>query len=178
VLIGHTTEEARLHIPTAVSLQRWVRLPLIGPLIRRVVVGYVTAVVYSRAIRRFATRHARAGGTAHTYVLSWAAPGNPYGAAHAIDLPLLFGNEHAWANTALVAGAAWEDIDAHGRQVRRLWADFARGAPLGEKGRIPGALRYRRTQNLPWAVVPGRTSPLADGDVPVPHPRHHVHVQL
>ncbi|MEX5262313.1 carboxylesterase family protein, partial [Kocuria sp. CPCC 205263] len=158
VLIGHTAEEARLHIPGAPRLRRWVQLPLIGPLIRRAVVDYVTAAVYTRAIRRFATRHTRAGGTAHTYEISWAAPGNPYGASHAIDLPLLFGHEHTWAGTGLVAGADWEEIDAHGRQVRRLWADFARGTPLGEKGRIPGALSYRRAQDLPWATVTRRTS--------------------
>ncbi|MEX5303985.1 carboxylesterase family protein [Kocuria sabuli] len=174
VLIGHTTEEARLHIPTATTLQPWIRLPLLGRLVRRAVVGYVSAAVYTRAIRRFATRHTRAGGTAHTYEISWAAPGNPYGAAHAIDLPLLFGHEHTWADTGLVAGATWEEIDAHGRQLRRLWADFARGIPLGEKGRIPGALRYRRAQDLPWASVIGRTGPVSDSGAPVPHPRCHV----
>ncbi|GGG69181.1 carboxylic ester hydrolase [Kocuria dechangensis] len=146
VLIGHTAEEAGLYIPTVPALHRWTRAPLIGPLIRRTVVGWATAAVYTRAIRRFAARHARAGGTAHTYVLSWAAPGNPYGAAHTIDLPLLFGHEGTWANTGLVAGAAWEDLDAHGREVRRLWADFARGKDLGEAGNIPGALHYRRAR--------------------------------
>ncbi|MGQ1797370.1 carboxylesterase family protein [Kocuria oceani] len=176
VLIGHTTEEARLHIPTATTLQRWIRLPVIGVLIRRAVVSYVTAEVYSTAIRRFATRHSRAGGTAHTYQISWAAAGNEYGAAHAIDLPLLFGHEHTWAGTGLVAGADWDEIDAHGRQLRRLWADFARGTPLGEKGRIPGALSYRRAQDLPWPTVNRRADLRMDGEVPgvaraVPHDR-------
>ncbi|WP_309124957.1 carboxylesterase family protein [Kocuria sp.] len=171
VLIGHTTEEARLHVPAAVRLRRWVRLPLLGPLVRRAVVSHVTAAVYSRAIRRFAARHARAGGTAHRYVLSWAAPGNPYGAAHAIDLPLLFGQEHTWAHTGLVAGATWEEIEAHGRQVRRLWADFARGAPLDAKGRIPGALSYRRAQDLPWAAVSKRNGAAEHRGTAVPPPR-------
>ncbi|MFF0990259.1 carboxylesterase family protein [Kocuria nitroreducens] len=173
VLIGHTTEEARLHIPTATTLQRWIRLPVVGPLVRRAVVGHVTAAVYSRAIRRFARRHVRAGGTAHTYQISWAAPGNEYGAAHAIDLPLLFGGEHTWSGTGLVAGADWEEVDAHGRQLRRLWAAFARGTALDEKGRIPGALRYRRAQDLPWAAVTGWTGP-ADTPMsrPVPPPGH------
>ncbi|MFI7481174.1 carboxylesterase family protein [Kocuria sp. M1R5S2] len=146
VLIGRTAEEARFFLPTAPVLHRWTRAPLIGPLIRRAVVGWVTSAVYSRAVRRFARRHARAGGTAHTYVLSWAAPGNPYGAAHTIDLPLLFGDERAWASTALVAGASWAEIQAHGRRVRRLWADFARGEELDDDGHIPGVLRHRRAQ--------------------------------
>ncbi|WP_062736984.1 carboxylesterase family protein [Kocuria turfanensis] len=146
VLIGHTTEEARLYLPTVPALQRWTRVPLLGPVLRRAVVGWATRSVYSRAIRRFARRHVRAGGTAHRYVISWAAPGNPYGAAHTVDLPLLFGDEPTWAGTGLVAGAAWEDIDAAARQVRRLWADFARGEPLGDAGRIPGVLRHRRVR--------------------------------
>lgn len=144
VLIGHTAEEARLYIPTVPALHRWTRVPVVGPLIRRTVVSYVTWAVYSRAIRRFAKRHAHAGGTVHTYVLSWAAPGNPYGAAHTIDLPLLFGNEQTWAGTGVVAGATWDDIDTHGRAVRQLWADVARGDQLDDTGRIPGTLRYRR----------------------------------
>lgn len=147
VLIGHTTEEARLYLPTVPALQRWTRVPLLGPLVRRAVVGWVTAAVYSRAVRRFARRHVRAGGTAHTYVISWAAPGNQYGAAHTIDLPLLFGDEQAWASTGLVAGATWQEIDAHGREVRRLWAAFARGERLDDDGRIPGVLRHHRTRN-------------------------------
>ncbi|MFF0945810.1 carboxylesterase family protein [Kocuria sp. CPCC 205300] len=146
VLIGRTTEEARLYLPTVPVLQRWTRVPLLGPVLRRAVVGWATSAVYSRAIRRFARRHVRAGGTAHRYVISWAAPGNPYGAAHTVDLPLLFGDERTWAGTGLVAGAAWADIDACGRQVRRLWADFARGEPIGDTGRIPGVLRHRRVR--------------------------------
>jgi para-nitrobenzyl esterase len=148
VLIGHTTEEARFFLPTRPTIHRWTRLPLVGPLIRRAVVSYVSSAVHTRAIRRFAARHTRAGGTAHTYVLSWAAPGNPFGAAHTIDLPLLFGDEHTWTGTGIVAGADWEEIDAHGRQVRRLWADFARGKPLGSKGRIPEVLSYRAAHRM------------------------------
>ncbi|WP_426120678.1 carboxylesterase family protein [Kocuria sp. LHG3120] len=143
VLIGHTAEEARLYLPTRPALHRATRIPVLGALLRRIIVGYVTAAVYTRAIHRFATRHVRAGGRAHTYVLTWAAPGNPYGAAHTIDLPLLFGEESTWAGTGLLTGAAWEDIDTAGRPVRHLWADFARGAPLETRGRIPGVLRYR-----------------------------------
>ncbi len=78
----------------------------------------VTEAVYGRAARRFARRHARAGGKAYRYVLSWAAPGNPYGAAHTVDLPLLFGNEKTWAGAGLLAGATWEDINAQGRELR------------------------------------------------------------
>lgn len=143
VLVGRTAEEARLYLPGLPVLHRATRVPLLGPVLRRAVVGHVTSAVYSRAVRRFAARHARAGGTAHTYVLTWAAPGNPYGAAHTIDLPLLFGDEDTWAGTGLLAGAAWADVQDHGRRLRRLWADFARGERLADTGCVPGVLRYR-----------------------------------
>jgi para-nitrobenzyl esterase len=145
VFIGHTTEEARFFLGRAPRLQRWLRLPLVGTLLRRAVVGYVTAAVYSRSVHRFAARHVGAGGRAHTYVISWSAPGNPYGAAHTIDLPLLFGDERAWRSAALVAGASWADIHRNARRVRQVWADFARGE-LADQGQIPGVLRHRRVR--------------------------------
>jgi para-nitrobenzyl esterase len=78
----------------------------------------VTAAVYGRSARKFARRHAQAGGKAYSYLLSWRAPGNIYGAAHTVDLPLLFGD-------------------------KRSWERFADGDGLGRRGEIPGTLRYR-----------------------------------
>ena len=143
VLIGHTAEEAKFFLARVPALLRWTRLPVVGWLVSRVVVGAVTYAVYSRSVRRFARRHAGAGGQAWTYVISWSAPGNPYGATHTIDLPLLFGNEAAWSAAALVAGATWAEIDGHAREVRRVWADFARGR-LADSGRLAGVLSYQR----------------------------------
>ena len=141
VLAGHTTEEARFFLGRVPVLARAAGWPVVGRLVTGVVVGYVTAAVYARGVRAFADRHARAGGRAHHYVVSWSAPGNPYGAAHTIDLPLLFGDEAAWSTAALVAGASWAEIDGHARRVRQVWADFARGQ-LSGSGEIPGVLRY------------------------------------
>lgn len=143
VLIGHTSDEARLFMPRNGVLNRLGRVPLAGPAAVRAINWAVTNAVYGRAARKFARRHARAGGRAHSYVLSWGAPGNFYRAAHTVDLPLLFGNRQTWAAAGLLAGASWEEIDAVGREVRRLWASFARGESLGGTGGIPGALQYR-----------------------------------
>ena len=136
VLIGHTSEEARMFLPRNRAVSRLGRVPVVGN-------WAVTEAVYGRAARKFARRHARAGGRAYRYVLSWAAPGNPYGAAHTVDLPLLFGDEKTWAGAGLLAGATWEDINAQGRELRAMWARFAAGRGLERRGGIPGALRYR-----------------------------------
>lgn len=143
VLIGHTSEEARLFLPRSPYLSRLARVPLVGAPAVRAIDWVVTEAVYGRAARKFARRHVRAGGKAHRYVLTWHAPGNVFGAAHTVDLPLLFGNRNTWDGVGLIAGARWEEVNAAGRQVRALWAGFARGDSLGESGTIPGTLHYR-----------------------------------
>lgn len=142
ILIGHTSEEARLFLPRSPYLSRLDRVPVAGPTLLRAINWVVTETVYGRAARKFARRHVLAGGSAHRYVLHWHAPGNVLGAAHTIDLPLLFGKRSTWEGAGLVAGAGWEDVDAVGRELRALWSRFARGDSLGEEGGIPGALDY------------------------------------
>jgi para-nitrobenzyl esterase len=118
-------------------------VPVLGNAAVKAINWAVTEAVYGRAARKFARRHTRAGGKAHSYVLSWGAPGNFYRAAHTVDLPLLFGDRQTWAGAGLLTGATWDEIDAVGREVRRLWASFARGDGLDEAGGVPGALHYR-----------------------------------
>ncbi|KQP73104.1 carboxylesterase [Methylobacterium sp. Leaf113] len=144
LLIGYTAEEGRFFLPTIPVLQPWLRLPGIGRLLAGGLVGFITRTVYAGAVRRFARRHARAGGRVHRYTLDWRAPGNPFGAAHAIELPLLFGSETVWRDAAYLAGASWPEIDRAGRDLRALWAAFARGQTLPERGRIDGLIRYRK----------------------------------
>ncbi len=143
VLIGHTSEEARMFLPRNRAVSRLAKVPVLGTAVVKAINWGVTEAVYGRSARKFARRHARAGGTAYSYVLSWAAPGNIYGAAHTVDLPLLFGDEKTWAGAGLVAGATWEEIHAQGRALRAVWARFAHGDGLDNRGGIPGALRYR-----------------------------------
>ena len=143
VLIGHTSDEARLFLPRSLVVSWLVRIPGLGDAVVKAINWAVTEAVYGRSARKFARRHARAGGKSYSYLLSWGAPGNFYRAAHTVDLPLLFGNQRTWAAAGLLKGATWAEIDAVGREMRRLWAAFARGDGLGETGGIPGALEYR-----------------------------------
>lgn len=143
VLIGRTAEEARLFVAQIPLLRRAEAVPVLGRPIRRSLVAAVTQRVYGAAADRFAARHRAAGGRATEYVVTWAAPGNPFGAAHTVDLPLLFGDRETWAGAGLVAGAAWEDLDAAGRAVRRIWADFARGTAPTPRDSVRGTIRIR-----------------------------------
>lgn len=142
VLIGHTSEEARLFLPRSPYLSRLAKIPVAGTAAVRAIDWVVTETVYGRAARKFAQRQVLAGGKAHRYILHWHAPGNIFGAAHTIDLPLLLGNRKTWDGVGLIAGARWEDVNAVGRELRSLWAAFARGESLGDKGGISGALTY------------------------------------
>ncbi|MFI2103789.1 carboxylesterase family protein [Isoptericola sp. NPDC019693] len=144
LLVGSTREETRLFVPRLPAVRRLAALPLVGPWARRALVAASTAAIYGAPARRFAARHAAAGGTAYRYVVTWAAPGGSWGAAHTVDLPLLFGGEKAWAAAALTDGASWEELQRSARRVRAVWGAFARGEDLGDRLEVPGALSVRR----------------------------------
>ncbi|WP_271985498.1 carboxylesterase family protein [Pseudoclavibacter terrae] len=144
LLIGYTSEEALLFVPRIPATKRLSELPVVGRPLTKAVVSALTWLVYRRDAARFARRHLRAGGHASTYVVSWRAPHNVWGACHMIDLPLLFGSEQTWSRAPLVRGASWAEIDRVGKRMRAVWADFARGTLPAEADSIPGAASFRR----------------------------------
>jgi para-nitrobenzyl esterase len=158
VLIGYTAEEGSFFIPLIAPVRRAGQLPLIGPALRRLVIRTITNKVYAAAAVRFAERHAEGGGRAYTYRLDWGSKTNGFGATHAIDLPLLFGDERAWSDAELVQGIDWAEIQRSGRALRALWARFATTGNLPERGCIePNVLSFRRVL---------RRGPKAHGEVP------------
>nr|WP_208393148.1 carboxylesterase family protein [Frigoribacterium faeni] len=126
LLMGATTEETGLYVPLVRALDVMTSLPVVGGLLRRVLVRATTGAVYGRDVRRFVDRHRASGGRAVRYELSWEPTGSRYGAAHITDLPLLLGSEEAWGRSALLGTSDWADVDRLGRRVRQIWADFAR----------------------------------------------------
>jgi para-nitrobenzyl esterase len=144
VLIGSTAEEGSFFIPIMEPLRKLAALPLLGKALRHLIVTTITRKVYAAAADRFAKRHARAGGRAYIYKIHWGSKTNQLGAAHAIDLPLLFGDEQIWQGADLVAGLSWSEVHASAQKVRALWSSFARTGSL-EAGAIePALLSYRR----------------------------------
>lgn len=144
VLIGSTAEEGSFFIPIMEPLRKLAALPLLGNALRHMAISTITRKVYAAAADRFAKRHARAGGRAYTYKIHWGSKTNQLGATHAIDLPLLFGDEQTWQDADLVAGLSWAEVHASARKVRALWSSFARTGSL-EAGMVePALLSYRR----------------------------------
>jgi para-nitrobenzyl esterase len=146
VLIGATAEETRF-FAVLDPKYRWLRrIPVLGALVSRPLVAISSRLVYLKAMVAFARRHARAGGRAYRFLVVLRAPGSEFGAAHTIDLPLLLGTQASWAFAPILGTAKWEDIDAAGRQVRQLWADFARTGTLPASVDIPGVLKLEQVK--------------------------------
>ena len=144
VLIGATAEETRFFAVIDPTFSWIARLPGLGGLLTRRLVRFSSHRIYLDPARTFAARHARAGGRAWRFVLTYQPPGSAFGAAHVVDLPLLLGTRASWAATPLLGTADWEEFNATGRRVRQLWADFARTGRLPDRVEIPGVLLVER----------------------------------
>ncbi|WP_418277724.1 hypothetical protein ACNHYB_07080 [Isoptericola jiangsuensis] len=57
--------------------------------------------------------------------------GNPLGAAHAVELGLLFPHDERWAAAPIIGPQGATDLTTAGRDLRSAWAGFAR------TGRVP-----------------------------------------
>jgi para-nitrobenzyl esterase len=130
LLIGTTRDEIAMYLPALPVIAPLVGVPVVGPalhrMLMRAVVRPITRRVYTRPVRAFAARHRAAGGRAVRYVLRAAPASSPIGAGHTSDVPLILGTRAAWTRMRLVPPEAWPEVDARGRAVRQVWADFAR----------------------------------------------------
>lgn len=91
---------------------------------------------------RLADAQLEAGGVAHVYELTWAAPGmgGVLGACHGLDVPLVFGNLSA-GQTALLIGDLSPEAEAVSQQMRTAWTAFATDGDPGWPGFESGATR-------------------------------------
>ncbi|ANJ26150.1 carboxylesterase family protein [Agromyces aureus] len=143
VLVTWTTEETMFYLGTVPKLERLFRVPLLGALARRVLVGATTKKVYSRDGRRFAELLASGGARVQVGVFDGHPDDSGMGAAHAIELPLLFPNVPVWSRAALLAPDGASTLVEAGAPLRAAWAEFARTGritrsriPLGPDGRV------------------------------------------
>ena len=144
VLIGATAEETRFFAVIDPTFNWLGHLPLAGRPLVRLLTRVTSRRIYLDPARAFAAHQARAGGRTWRFLLTYQPPGSPFGAAHVVDLPLLLGTRASWAATPLLGAADWEEFDAAGRQVRQLWADFARTGRRPERVVSPGVLEMEK----------------------------------
>ena len=144
ILIGATAEETRFFAVIDPAFRWLQRLPVAGSRLVSLLTSVTSRRIYQAPAQAFARHQARAGGRAWQFLVTYQPPGSAFGAAHVVDLPLLLGTRASWAATPLLGTADWEEFDAVGRQVRQLWANFARTGTLPERMVIPGVLEVQK----------------------------------
>ncbi|MET8684446.1 carboxylesterase family protein [Streptomyces sp. NPDC004732] len=96
-----------------------------------------TREVYEEPLTRYGERLAEAGARVHAYRINWRPAGSPLGAAHCLELPLLFGTYDAWRSAPVLGTTPRAEIEELGRALRSAWLAFAR---TGTPGALPASL--------------------------------------
>jgi para-nitrobenzyl esterase len=90
-----------------------------------------------------AQAHAMSGGTTYLYELTAQAPAGPFGACHALDVPLVFGAYGEGMGAVLTGPEPPAEFVALGDLMRREWLSFA---GRGEPGWAPYGTGHRTTR--------------------------------
>ncbi|MGI6869540.1 carboxylesterase/lipase family protein [Amycolatopsis sp. 3B14] len=129
VLIGTTAAEMNSFLTGKPGIAQLERFPVTARGVAALKAG-VTRWMFAAPSRAFADQLAARGGRVYSYVFDWGAPSSPYGAGHCVDLPFLLGDEPAWRNAPMLAGAEWSALTELGRDLRAVWLSFAKtGTP-------------------------------------------------
>ena len=110
--------------------------------------GGLFEVVFSDWLFRMPTlhlaqAHAMSGGTTYLYELTAQAPGGPFGACHALDIPLVFGVYGEGISAMLTGTEPPAEFRALGDVMRGEWLGFA---SCGEPGWQPYGTEHRTTR--------------------------------
>lgn len=134
VLVGATEDEAETFVAINPVGRRWRHRPVVGPLVVGGIARRATRRVFAGPAEEIADTVARAGHRAYSYRV--AAPGAPFGACHAFELPLVFGMREPWRDAPMLAGLDRErDLEPTGRAMRAAWLAFVRdGDPSSAAG--------------------------------------------
>jgi para-nitrobenzyl esterase len=90
-----------------------------------------------------AQAHAMSGGTTYLYELTAQAPGGPFGACHALDIPLVFGDYSERGSLSLTGTKPPAEFATLGDLMRREWLSFAN---CGQPGWAPYGTGHRTTR--------------------------------
>ncbi|MDR2237921.1 MAG: carboxylesterase family protein [Chryseobacterium sp.] len=143
VLIGLNNDETAFYLKTSEAFNKYFGKGL-GLKIMDQTVRKTTEFIYGKPAELFAERYAKAGGNVYLFRIHSKLNDNPIGAAHCIDLPLIFGNKEAWEAAELLKNVSWEYIHENGKKIRTLWAEFARTGQISEQSERPDILNVRK----------------------------------
>jgi para-nitrobenzyl esterase len=90
-----------------------------------------------------AQAHAMSGGTTYLYELTAQAPEGPFGACHALDIPLVFGDYSERGSLSLTGTEPPAEFVRLGDLMRREWLSFA---TCGQPGWAPYGTGHRTTR--------------------------------
>ena len=90
-----------------------------------------------------AQAHAMSGGTTYLYELAAQAPEGPFGACHALDIPLVFGDYSERGSLSLTGTEPPAEFVRLGDLMRREWLSFA---TCGQPGWAPYGTGHRTTR--------------------------------
>jgi para-nitrobenzyl esterase len=90
-----------------------------------------------------AQAHAMSGGTTYLYELAAQAPAGPFGACHALDVPLVFGSYGEGLSAVLTGAEPPAEFVMLGDLMRREWLSFA---TCGQPGWAPYGTGQRTTR--------------------------------
>jgi para-nitrobenzyl esterase len=144
ILTGYAKSETALYVPFFPKAKKMFQIPVLGKLFKLIFVEITTNIVYKKGCKKFARNCATPNNNVYQYEISWGSKTNGYGAVHTIDIPLLFGKSTMWKNRKIVEGIKTEEIDKKGKEVRKLWTDFAKKGYLDDKGEIEKVLKYKK----------------------------------
>lgn len=145
VLIGLNDNETAFYLKTSDALNKYfgkgIGLKILDKAVRK-----TTEFIYGKPAEEFAENYARAGGNVYLFRIHSKPEYNHIGAAHCIDLPLIFGNESAWESAELLKDIPWEFVHENGEKLRALWAEFARTGKISDKSERPEILKIRKIE--------------------------------
>jgi len=141
VLLGANQREAALYLGLNKHLCALAGMPLARGVMERVI-QIKSREIFLDGTEEFYERHCGRNSRMHCYRLTWGMGESIFGASHAVEMSLLFGAGN-YAGSPLLLGKTAGEIDGIGRQVRKVWADFAKTGSIGAT-EINGVLKIRR----------------------------------
>ncbi|MFE3446733.1 carboxylesterase family protein [Nocardia sp. NPDC059180] len=125
VMIGATADEMGAFYGGPHPVFSRIRsIPGMGPRIAARVQKLVGRKAFEDGTTKFADLLASHGADVYRYRVHTLDPDNPFGACHCLELPLLFGDDSAWHDAAMLSPLTPAEVRALGKSTRSCWGSF------------------------------------------------------